>query len=131
MWGTDGSEYSCWAVQVLPAQSVALPLPAAGASFRGGGGGGGCIRGSWFSATCVVPSVAVVSVSSVCGGALLWVHMNLYQIPCDPEMAETTQRRLIRAAYLQPMRSLDRTRSLGGYQLPKAPTINGSTSTSA
>ena len=130
MWGTDGSEYSCWAVQVLPAQSVALPLPQRRLRSEGGGGGD-CIRGSWFSATCVVPSVAVVSVSSVCGGALLWVHMDLYQIPCDPEMAETTQRRLIRAAYLQPMWSLDRTRSLGGYQLPKAPTMNGSTSTSA
>ena len=59
----------------------------------------------------------------------LWVHIDWYQICCDPAMADTTQRRRIKDAYLHPMWRRDNTLSLGGYQLPREPTMKGRTST--
>ena len=59
----------------------------------------------------------------------LWVHIDWYQMVWEPAMADTTQRRRIRDAYLHPMWRRDNTLSLGGYQLPREPTMKGKTST--
>ena len=79
----------------------------------------------------VLDSVAVGVVLSSPLTVLRWLLLIAwYQMFWDPAMAETTHRRRIKAAYLCPMRSVERTRSLPGYQLPRLPTIKGCTETS-
>ena len=57
------------------------------------------------------------------------VHIVLYQMYCDPAMADITQSRRINLAYFHPMCNRDYAASLGGYQLPSDPTMKGRTST--
>ena len=55
---------------------------------------------------------------------LLWVHMLVYHMFCDPASAETTHSLGINDAYLRPMHN-ERTLSFAGYQDPRLPTMNG------